>query len=55
MLKKGIALSLALLLCLALLPVRAENAAILGQPFPDFTAVDTEGNTFTLSEALKVL
>lgn len=53
MLKKGIALSLALLLCLALLPVRAENAAILGQPFPDFTAVDTEGNTFTLSEALK--
>ena len=25
----------------------------LGKPFPDFTATDTEGNTFTLSEALK--
>ena len=31
----------------------AENTAILGQPFPDFTAEDTEGNTFALSEALK--
>ena len=26
---------------------------ILGQTFPDFTATDTEGNTFTLSDALK--
>ena len=26
---------------------------ILGKPFPDFTAMDTEGKTFTLSEALK--
>ena len=26
---------------------------ILGKPFPDFTATDTEGNEFTLSEALK--
>ena len=26
---------------------------ILGKPFPDFTATDTQGNTFTLSEALK--
>ncbi len=31
----------------------AEEAGMLGQPFPDFTAVDTEGNTFVLSEALK--
>ena len=30
-----------------------EEAGILGLPFPDFSAVDTEGNTFTLSEALK--
>ena len=28
-------------------------AGFLGKPFPDFTATDTEGNTFTLSEALK--
>lgn len=25
----------------------------LGKPFPDFTVTDTDGNTFTLSEALK--
>ena len=31
----------------------AEGSGVLGQPFPDFTAVDTEGNTFTLSEALR--
>ena len=31
----------------------AENLEILGQPFPDFSTVDTQGNTFTLSEALK--
>lgn len=53
MLKKGIVLILALALCLALLPARGENVSILGQPFPDFTATDTEGSTFTLSEALK--
>ena len=28
------------------------NVDFLGKPFPDFTAMDTEGNTFTLSEAL---
>lgn len=30
-----------------------EDTDFLGKPFPDFTATDTEGNTFTLSEALK--
>ncbi len=29
-----------------------EGTAIPGEHFPDFTATDTEGNTFTLSEAL---
>lgn len=32
---------------------KAENASILAQPFPDFTATDTQGNVFILSEALK--
>lgn len=43
-------------LVLALLPGCAageESTDILGKPFPDFTATDTEGNTFRLSEALK--
>ncbi len=52
----------ALVLCLAMiLPAlcagaacaEGENAAILGKPFPDFTATDSQGNLFTLSEALK--
>ena len=30
-----------------------KNTTVLGKPFPDFTATDTEGNLFTLSEALK--
>ena len=30
-----------------------ESKGFLGKPFPEFTATDTEGNTFTLSEALK--
>lgn len=43
---------LALTLSLALFCAsHAED--ILGKPFPDFTATDTEGNEFTLSEALK--
>ena len=52
MMKKitGILLILILLLCFG---AAAADAAILGNPFPDFTATDTEGNTFTLSEALK--
>lgn len=43
-----------LVLSLSLVPLCASLAEdILGQPFPDFTATDTEGNTFTLSEALR--
>ena len=30
-----------------------KNTEFLGNPFPEFTATDTEGKTFTLSEALK--
>ena len=30
-----------------------EATDFLGQPFPDFTVTDSDGNTFTLSEALK--
>jgi Thiol-disulfide isomerase and thioredoxins len=44
-------LVLAVMLCTG--AAVAENTEILGQPFPDFTAKDTEGNEFTLSEALK--
>ena len=43
---------LMLILALTLCAASAENLEILGQPFPDFTVTDTEGNTFTLSEAL---
>ncbi len=45
----------ALMLVLALLPASAgaDGGFALGQAFPDFTATDTEGKTFTLSEALK--
>lgn len=43
-----------LVLSLALAPLCSSLAEdILGQPFPDFTATDTEGNAFTLSEALQ--
>ena len=42
---------LTLLLCSG--SAAAEDAPILGQPFPDFLATDTEGNVFVLSEALK--
>ena len=40
-----------LMLCLG--AASADTGFELGQPFMDFTAADTEGNTFTLSEALK--
>lgn len=50
--KKALILALlALVLCLG--AAMAEETDILGQPFPDFTAVDTDGNAFTLSEALQ--
>ena len=52
--KKAIIMILLGILALALcLGAAAAEETILGQPFPDFTATDTEGNTFTLSEALK--
>ena len=47
----ALALFLALFLCFGAAP--AEDAGILGKPFPDFTVTDTEGNAFTLSEALE--
>ena len=31
----------------------AEETGVPGKPFPDFTVTDSQGNTFTLSEALK--
>ena len=40
-----------LVLCLG--AASADTGFELGQPFMDFTTTDTEGNTFTLSEALK--
>ena len=42
-----------LALCAGTASAEERNAGILGMPFPDFTAADTEGNTFSLSEALK--
>jgi thiol-disulfide isomerase/thioredoxin len=49
---KKILLALVLLvLCIGC--ASAENAALLGKPFPEFTATDTQGNVFTLSEVLK--
>lgn len=44
------ALIAALFLCV---PASGETAGILGKPFPDFTAADTDGNIFSLSEALR--
>ena len=50
--KKLIILILTILvLCLG--AASADTGFELGQPFMDFTTTDTEGNTFTLSEALK--
>ena len=49
--KKIISVLLALTLLLS--TAAAEGTGILGLAFPDFSATDTKGNTFTLSEALK--
>ena len=49
--KKLFLLLLMLVLCLG--AANAENTEILGQPFPDFSAEDTEGGVFTLSGALQ--
>lgn len=58
--KKSFCRLLSLVACMALIatllcvsPASAEDFAFLGKPFPDFTATDTDGNTFTLSGALK--
>ena len=51
--KKTVVIILLLVLALFAVSAAAENTEILGQPFPDFSAEDTDGNTFTLSEALK--
>ena len=45
-------LALALILCVGTAAAEETGSSILGKPFPDFTVTDTEGNTFTLSEAL---
>ena len=42
-----------LALCAAAAPAEGKYTVFLGQPFPDFTAADTEGNSFTLSAALE--
>ena len=51
--KKCLLILLALTLFLAVSASAESGSSILGKPFPDFTVTDTEGNTFTLSEALK--
>ena len=51
--KKYLLILLALTLFLAVSASAESGPSILGKPFPDFTVTDTEGNTFTLSEALK--
>lgn len=51
--KKIIIVLLIMVLALAAVSAAAEESELLGKPFEDFTATDTEGNTFTLSEALK--
>jgi len=59
--KKRYRSTLALIICVIMtLPAlyagiaaaEEEKPGFLGQPFPEFTAADTEENTFTLSEAL---
>ena len=49
--KKYLSCLLALFLCFGI--AEAEGIGILGKPFPDFSVTDCDGNTFTLSEALK--
>ena len=47
------ALLLSIMLLAGIAAAEEKDKDILGKPFPDFTVTDTEGNTFTLSEALK--
>ena len=43
----------AMILMLAMTAAAADESELLGKPFENFTATDTEGNMFDLSEALK--
>ena len=51
--KKIVSVLLMLALLLGAMPVAAAEGDVLGQPFPEFSATDTQGQVFTLSEALK--
>jgi peroxiredoxin len=51
--KKVLLILFALTLFLAVSASAEDESPILGKPFPDFTVTDIDGNTFTLSEALK--
>ena len=51
--KKVLLILLALALFLAVSASAEDESPLLGKPFPEFTVTDTEGNTLTLSEALK--
>ena len=53
MMKKVLLILLALTLFLAVSVSAEDESPLLGKPFPDFTVTDCDGNTFTLSEALK--
>ncbi len=53
MMKKVLLILLALTLFLAVSASAEDESPLLGKPFPDFTVTDIDGNTFTLSEALK--
>ena len=53
MMKKVILILLALALFLSVSASAEDESPLLGKPFPDFTVTDTDGNTLTLSEALK--
>ena len=44
---------LALVLLALCIGCASAETALLGKPFPEFTATDTQGNVFTLSEVLK--
>ena len=51
--KKFLVLLLSIMLLAGIASAEEKADDILGNPFPDFTVTDTEGNAFILSEALK--
>lgn len=51
--KKFLVLLLSIMLLAGIASAEEKADGFLGKPFPDFSVTDTEGNTFTLSEALK--